>query len=152
MIELINVTKKFGDFVAIEDTSLIFDEGKIYGIIGTNGAGKSTFLRLLSGVYSLEAGEILYDSEKVFNNSKVKKDICFVPDELYFEENSNLFIMAKRYKLIYPQFSQEKFDKLVEEFKLDKKKTFKTFSKGMRKLAAIILALSSGAKYLYFDG
>lgn len=151
MIEVKKLVKKYDDFLAIDETNLIFEEGKIYGIIGTNGAGKSTFLRILSGIYRSDEGEILYDGEAVFDNVKVKQSICFIPDELYFENGANLLTMAQRYKMMYPGFDMERFNALVADFKLDNKKLLDTFSKGMRRLSATILAIASKAKYLYFD-
>lgn len=151
MIEVKKLIKKYDDFLAIDETNLIFEDGKIYGIIGTNGAGKSTFLRILSGIYRSDEGEILYDGEPIFDNVRVKQSICFIPDELYFENGANLLTMAKRYKMMYPEFDMGRFNELVADFKLDNKKLLDTFSKGMRRLSATILAIASKAKYLYFD-
>lgn len=151
MIKVTNLKKSFNDFLAIDDTTVTFDNGKIYGIIGTNGAGKSTFLRIISGVYNCNSGSVLYDDAPVFDNAIVKQNICFIPDELYFENGANLATMAKRYKMMYPSFDTDVFNKLIIAFKLDSKKILTTFSKGMRRLAAIILAISSNANYLLFD-
>ena len=89
--------------------------------------------------------------EPVFDNEKVKEGIVIVPDELYFLPNSNLKRMAKFYESYYKSFSRKRFDALVETFRFDKEKTLSKLSKGMKRQAAMILALSVRPKYLLFD-
>lgn len=151
MIEIKEVTKKFENTVVLENVTFNIQEGSIYGLIGANGAGKSTLLRLISGVYKADGGEILVDGEKVYENPKAKGKIMYVSDELYFLGGANLLRMAKMYKAYFENFSMERFNKLTELFKLDPKKAINTFSKGMKRQAAIILALSTKPKYLLLD-
>jgi ABC-2 type transport system ATP-binding protein len=119
--------------------------------VGSNGAGKSTFLRLLCGIYKADAGKILYDGMPVYENPGVKETIMFVPDELYFLPQASMNRMAKMYRAIYKNFSMEKFKKLAEAFGLDPKANINTFSKGMKRQAATALALAVQPKYLFFD-
>ena len=71
MIEVKNLTKRFHDFTALEDVSCSIGSGCIYGMVGSNGAGKSTFLRALTGVYHPDAGKILIDGQPVWDNPAV---------------------------------------------------------------------------------
>ena len=73
MIEVKNLTKRFHDFTALEDVSCSIGSGCIYGMVGSNGAGKSTFLRALTGVYQPDAGKILIDGQPVWDNPAVKR-------------------------------------------------------------------------------
>lgn len=120
-------------------------------MVGSNGAGKSTFLRLLSGVYKADKGNILIDDEPVYNNQETKNKMVFVSDDLYFLPGASLKRMSAFYKSVYSRYDDKKFDKLVELFKLDVGKSIHSFSKGMKRQAAIILALSTCPEYMLFD-
>lgn len=77
MIQVNNVTKKFGDFTAIENISMEIGDSSIYGIVGYNGAGKTTLLKTCAGIYAADGGEVLLDGENVFDNGKYVR-ICFL--------------------------------------------------------------------------
>ncbi len=151
MIKADNVTMKFGDHTALNGLCCAIPDGCIYGLVGSNGAGKSTFLRLISGVYRPCVGEITADGETIYENPKIKNKIMYVPDELYFLPQSNMQQMAHFYAAIYESFSFCRFEELVKLFGLNKKANINTFSKGMKRQAATILALSTMPQYLFFD-
>ena len=151
MIRTENLTKRFDKTLALNDLSCSIPDGSIYGLVGSNGAGKSTFLRLITGIYRPTSGSIDYDGKAVFDNPEIKSRIAFVPDELYFASQSSLNEMAKLYGAIYPNFSYDRFKYLVGTFMLPCNSNINTFSKGMRRQAAIILALSAMPDYLFFD-
>ncbi len=151
MITATNLTKKFDGSTALDGVHCRIPEGCIYGMVGSNGAGKSTFLRLVSGVYRADAGEVLVDGEPVYENPNVKGRIAFVPDELYFMRGASMERMAHLYASFYPGFDWERFHYLVKTFGLDAKKSINGFSKGMKRQAAIILVLSCRPRYMFFD-
>ena len=151
MITANDVTMKFGDFAALKSLNCKIPNGCIYGMVGSNGAGKSTLLRLISGIYKPQNGIIRIDDEPVFDSVEVKNKLVFVPDELYFLPRANLERMAKLYSSIYQRFSYDRFNELVSTFKLNPKANIGTFSKGMKRQAATILALSCKADYILFD-
>lgn len=151
MIEVKNLTKKFESFTALDNVTCSIPEGCIYGMVGSNGAGKSTLLRLISGVYRQNGGEIFIDGEPIWENEKIKSQIAYVPDELYFLSGSTMQRMAKLYTAAFPQFDHARFEQLTAAFGLDPKKSLSTFSKGMKRQACTILALSSHPKYIFFD-
>ena len=151
MIKATGVTKRFEDFTALYELSCTIPKGCIYGMVGSNGAGKSTFLRLLAGVYRPEAGAITIDGEPVYENPAVKKRIAYVPDELFFLPASNIRRMASLYEAAYPSFDRKRFESLTEIFRLSVSKSLNTFSKGMRRQAATILAISCRPDYIFFD-
>jgi ABC-2 type transport system ATP-binding protein len=151
MITATNVTKRFEDTIALQSLNCSIPEGCVYGLVGSNGSGKSTLLRLISGVYRPETGRITIDDSEVFDNPEVKKRIVFVPDELYFLPHANLRRMEQLYASVYERFSHERFEQLLQEFSLNPNKMLTTFSKGMRRQAATILALSCNADFILFD-
>ena len=151
MIKAENVTKTFDGYEALKDLNCVIPKGCIYGLVGSNGAGKSTFLRLATGIYAADHGHISIDEQKVWENPEAKGKFVFVPDELYFLSQSNMNRMAKLYQAFYKDFSVERFKHLTQTFKLDPKRNLSTFSKGMKRQAAIIMALSCRPQYLFFD-
>jgi ABC-2 type transport system ATP-binding protein len=151
MITTENAVKKFGSFAALDKINCSIPDGCIYGMVGTNGAGKSTFLRLISGVYKADGGKVLADGAPVYENTNVKSQMIFVPDELYFLPGADMNRMAKLYANSHPGFDFDRYDKLTELFGLDPAKNLSTFSKGMKKQAICVLALSVSSKYILFD-
>ncbi len=151
MIEAINITKRFEDTVALDRLNCKIPEGCVYGLVGSNGSGKSTLLRLIAGIYRPEEGTVTIDGAPVYDNPAVKSRIAFVPDELFFLSHANLLRMEQLYASVYERFSHECFRDLVARFGLNPNANIATFSKGMRRQAATILALSCKADFILFD-
>lgn len=151
MITVKNVTKKFDKFYAVNHLSCNIPDGSIFGIVGSNGAGKSTFLRMLAGVYRQNSGEITLNGKPIWENPSVKSQIVFVADEIFYLPNATMKRMASLYRAVYPDFDYDTFDNLMRVFNLDPKMNLGVFSKGMRRQASVILALSTRAKYFLFD-
>lgn len=151
MIEVKNLTKKFEDFTALNRISCHIPQGCIYGMVGSNGAGKSTFLRVLAGVYRADEGTVEMDGKPVYENPEAKSRIAFVADELYFLPGTGMNRMAELYEALYPRFDRKRFAYLTESFGLNPKQNIGTFSKGMKRQAAIILALSAKPDCIFFD-
>lgn len=151
MIEINSVTKKFGDFTAIENMSFKVENGSIYGLVGYNGAGKTTLLKTISDVYRTEVGNITLDGKVIMDSKEQKERIFYVPDDIYFVANSTMDKMAKFYAGFYPKFNYETYEKLVEVFGLNPKKRLNGFSKGMQRQAEMVLAMSTRPDVLLLD-
>ncbi len=151
MIEAKGICKSFDDILAINDIKVTIKDREIFGLIGTNGAGKSTFLRMAAGVIKPDQGEMLIDNEVVYENPKRKQDIFYISDEQYFFAAGTPREMAKHYKIFYPSFNEERFYDLLERFGLSKKRKIRTLSKGMKKQLSVILGICSGSRYLFCD-
>ncbi len=151
MIKTEKLTKKFGTYTALQDISCTIQDGCIYGMVGSNGAGKSTFLRILSGVYKADGGTALLDGEPIYENAAAKGQIMFIPDELYYINGASMNRMAALYQSMYPNFNKGRYNELTKELGLDPKKSLNTFSKGMRRQAITVLALAAAPKYIFFD-
>lgn len=143
--------KSFDNIVALKNASTVIQKGSIFGLIGSNGAGKSTFLRLLAGIYRPDAGEILIDGQPVYENEALKQRIFYISDDQFFFPNSNMEEMARYFSTIYNNFSYEQFYQLAETFRLDRTRKLNTFSKGMQKQAHIVLALACQPDFLFCD-
>ncbi len=151
MIELLDLEKNFDDIKAVASVSLNINDGEVFGMVGTNGAGKSTILRIISGVIKLDSGIVLVDKRPVYDNPEVKRDVFYISDDQYFLPNSTPEEMANYYEGIYKGFDKFKFHKLCNGFGLDTKRRISTFSKGMKKQVAILLGLCANTKYLLCD-
>lgn len=151
MIELKQTVKKFDDFTALDGVDLNIEKGTAYGLLGSNGAGKSTILRLLSGIYKPESGEVLIDGEAVFDNVKIKQRVFFIDDETVQFSSFTLKKLKEYYKSYYPSFSEELFEQLREKVKLPLNKKIGDFSKGMKRQAIVIIGLACRTDYLLLD-
>lgn len=151
MIKLTGVTKKFGDFTALDSVDLTIPKGTSFGLLGSNGAGKSTILRLLSGIYSPDSGEVSIDGETVFDNTDIKQRVFFINDETVQFGSFTLNGLKKYYKGFYPNFSEELFEQLREKVNLPANKRTDSFSKGMKRQAIVITGLACQTDYLLLD-
>lgn len=151
MIEIKNVTKCYGKLKAVDDISMVLREGEVFGMIGTNGAGKSTMLRMLAGVIKADGGSILVDDEEVWDNPEAKEKLFFISDEQYFFKNGTPHEVAKFYNDMYEHFNMTRCLEMFERFSLGKDRKIQTFSKGMKKQLAIIIGVCAGTKYLLMD-
>ncbi len=151
MIEAVHLTKRFGAKAALEQLSAVIPQGSIYGLVGPNGSGKSTLMRLICGVYRPDEGQILVAGEPVYENSGAKSRIFYLSDDLYFLPKSTVHEMARFYQGVYPTFDWEEYQRLCGIFPIDPAARINTFSKGMRRQAALLLALSCRTQYLLLD-
>lgn len=151
MIEVRNVTKKFDSFTAIENLSFTVEDSSIFGLIGYNGAGKTTLLKTAAGIYNAEEGEVLLDGKNSYDNAPARKSLFFAPDDLYFLPGATVNSMGAFYGRMYNNFDSALFEKLISLFDLPQNKKLKSFSKGMKRQAEIVFALSSRPKFMLLD-
>lgn len=151
MIKTEKLCKSFGEQKAVNEVSLTIGDNSIFGLAGTNGAGKSTLLRMLSGVLRPDSGKLSVDGQQTFENTKIKQEIFFLPDTAWFFRNATGEEMAEYYAMFYPRYDKKRFCSLMEKIGLDKKRRISTFSKGMKRQAALILGICAGTRYLFCD-
>ncbi len=151
MIEAIEVSKQFDSIKAVDQVSVKIKEGNVFGLIGTNGAGKSSFIRMLCGIIRPDRGTITVDGMKVYENIEAKSLFFYISDEQYYFSNGTPKDLKVFYKNIYASFDTERFDKLLEHFELDQNRKINTFSKGMKKQLSIICGICANTKYLFCD-
>lgn len=151
MIEAKNLTKKFDSIMAVDHVNAKIRDGYVFGLIGTNGAGKSTFLRMACGVLKPDEGSVQIDGEDVYENTKVKSRFFYISDEQFFFSNATPQEMMVYYRTIYPRFDTPRFYHLLESFSLDKRRKISTFSKGMKKQLSVILGLCANTDYIFCD-
>ena len=151
MIEIRDLVKSFDGFRALDGLNLTVPGGAVYGLCGSNGAGKSTAIRHLAGILRQDSGEVLVEGKEVFENPDLKGRIAYIPDEVFFYTQATISDMMKLYQDVFPHFSKERFEKLGAAFEIDPKRLIRKLSKGMQKQAAFWLALSATPDYLLLD-
>ena len=151
MIEVTNLSFEIDGKQILKDINLKISKGKIFGIIGPNGVGKTTLLRCLTGIYNSSVGNVSYDGEFVYDNPAVKNKIGYVADENIMQTNFKVLDILKYYKYSYTNFDEEKFNELNKTFKIPTNKFIFQLSKGMKMRLSIMLAFSIHAKYLILD-
>ncbi len=151
MIKAVGLTKIFDGKRALDASDLSINDGSIYGLVGSNGSGKSTFLRLAAGIYMPDSGEITADGERIFDNFRKKTEIAYLGDTPYFMPHATIKETAKLYRTVYPNFDNALYNRLLDIFPLDYKARIATMSKGMQRQAALIMAIASSPKYLLLD-
>ncbi|MCF2641221.1 ABC transporter ATP-binding protein [Roseburia hominis] len=152
MIQVENVVKEFDGFRALDGLSLHVGKGEVYGLVGPNGAGKSTIIRHITGVYKQDAGTILVDGQKVFENPDVKQKFAYIPDELFYFMQADTMEMKRFYQGIYPDFDEKLFEKMRKFFpNIDTKRSIRRLSKGMQKQVAFWLAICCRPELLILD-
>ncbi len=151
MIEIRSLVKSFDGFRALDGLDLTVPDGAVYGLCGSNGAGKSTAIRHLAGILRQDSGEVLIGGKEVFENPELKGRIAYIPDEVFFYTQATIYDMMKLYQDVFPHFSKERFEKLGSAFEIDPKRLIRKLSKGMQKQAAFWLALSTTPDFLLLD-
>ena len=119
MITATNATKRFEDITAVDHICAEVKDGSVYGLIGSNGAGKSTAIRHLTGIYRPDAGTVTIGGLPVYENPEIKSRIGYIPDDLGVLGGGTIRELAAFYRAMYPRFDAARFDALREVFCLD---------------------------------
>jgi ABC-2 type transport system ATP-binding protein len=150
-IEVKNLSKRFKDNGALRNITFTLDEPKIYGLLGRNGAGKTTFMNILSGQILATEGQILIDGENPFDNQRLTESICLIKEGNNFKKDLKVKNVLKIYSYFYPKWDQGLADTLIKEYNLKLNARIKTLSKGMESALGIIVGLASKAPITIFD-
>lgn len=157
MIEIKNVTKKYGDKVALKNINFNVNDGDIFAFIGHNGAGKTTLIKAIVGIHDFEEGEILINGKSIKKSPiECKKEMAFIPDnpELYDNMTAAEFInfMCDMYEVDEKtrKGNIEKYAKLFD-IESNLNDLIGSFSHGMKQKVALIAALSHNPKVLIMD-
>jgi ABC-2 type transport system ATP-binding protein len=151
MIDIRKLYKSFDGFPALTDFTMSVKDGSIYGLVGTNGAGKTTILKLINGILKADSGSILIDGRPVYEDVSIKEKIAFIPDDLSFFSAYTLHDAGRFFSEIYSDWNGPLFDEIVDRFELSRKGKLAKFSKGMTKQAVFALSLASAPDYLILD-
>ncbi|WP_455530773.1 ABC transporter ATP-binding protein [Ruminococcus sp.] len=147
-LEIKNLTKNYKGF-KLDNISFTLPSGCIMGVIGENGAGKSTTIRSVLGMVKPDSGDINIMGRKL--DAGLKNDIGVVLDEVGLPNSVNVLDVNKIMKKFFKNWDEKQFFKYIDSFSLPKDKKFADFSKGMKMKLGIAVALSHNAKLLILD-
>ena len=150
-IEIKQVSRRFGDTLALDHVTLTLSENRIYGLLGNNGAGKSTLLGILTDRLPATEGQVLVDGEPVRGNDRALGKLFLMGEQNLFPDEMKVrraFAVAADF---YPGFDRPYAEKLCGLFGLPLKKKITSLSTGYASIFRLVLGLSVNAPYLFFD-
>ena len=149
LLECIHISKKFDNKKVLNDINLKIPRGKIIGLLGKNGTGKSTLIKLINDLLTPTSGEILINGENPGVESK--KIISYLPERTYLDKSMKVYEVVKYFDEFYEDFDSEKAFKLLKDLELDKDMSLIKMSKGMQEKVQLILAMSRKADLYILD-
>ena len=150
-IEIKNVTMAYGKNTVLDNISLKIEHGKIYGLLGRNGTGKTTLINLMTNRHFPISGQVLVDGQSVIENDAAMGKIYTMSEKNYVPEETKVSDLFRFAKIFYSDFDMDYAMKLTEKFNLPVKKQLKSLSTGFGTIAKLITALASGAPYVMLD-
>lgn len=150
-IEIKNVSKSFGDTLALDQVSLTLEENRIYGLLGNNGAGKSTLLSIVTDRLPADSGEVLLGGVAVRGNDGALGKMFLMGEQNLFPEDMKVKRAFDTAAMFYPDFDRSYAEKLCAQFGLPLKKKIASLSTGYASIFRLILGLSVNTPYLFFD-
>lgn len=150
-IKVNQLSKVYGEKRALDNVSLTLEGNKIYGLLGRNGAGKTTFMDILSGQILASSGDIMIDGENPFDNQKLTESICLIKEANNFSPELKIKQVLKISSYFYPNWDQAMAEELLTIFNLKHAAKVKTLSKGMESALGITVGLASRAPITVFD-
>ena len=149
LLQVKNVYKSYGDKQVLKDVSFTVESGRIVGLLGKNGTGKSTLIKLINDLLTIDKGEILINGEKVGVESK--KIVAYLPERTYLDKSMTVKKALDYFCDFYEDFDRELAIKLLGDLKLDINQKLSKMSKGMQEKVQLVLVLSRKAQLYVLD-
>src|SRR5262245_42382911 len=130
IVEAHGLTKAYGDVKAVDEVSFSLEEGKIYGLLGRNGAGKTTIMHMITAQLFETSGELNVFGEAPYENARVLSRICFVKESIKYPDNFRISDVLAVSAMFYPNWDHTYALSLVEDFRLPLKRKTKKLSRG----------------------
>lgn len=149
MLESIEVTKKYVGKIAVDGITMQLEPGHIYAMLGPNGSGKTTWMKMAAGLIKPTFGEIRYNGQPI--SIETRKEIAYMSTEPYFYDYMTVGDVGKYYQDFFDDFSMEKYDDLLEKMSLEKKLKVKSLSSGMLAKLKVAVTMARNAKIYMLD-
>jgi len=151
VVEVRQLTKSYGRVTAVDQVSFSIEADKIYGLLGRNGAGKTTIMRILTAQEFATGGDVRVFGEAPYENSRVLSQICFVKDSQKYPKSYRVIDVLEQAALFFPHWDREYAFALIEDFRLPLNRRMSALSRGMLSAAGSIVGLASRAPLMIFD-
>ena len=149
LVEIVNLTKKYGANVAVNNLTVSLPKGKIIGLLGPNGSGKTTLIKMLNGLLTPTEGTIMIDGNYVGPATKSK--VAYLPDRTYLTMNQTIREILDYFQDFYQDFSGERAEEMLKSLGIDPAVKMRTLSKGTREKVQLILVMSRNASLYILD-
>ena len=149
ILELQNITKKFGSKVALDSINVTLQPGKIVGLLGTNGSGKTTMIKLINDLLTPDQGTVQINGKKP--GIDTKKIVSYLPERSYLDPGVTVKEALRFFGDFYADFDRKKAEDLLQEFSISLDSRIKTLSKGTREKVQLVLVMSRKAKLFVLD-
>ncbi|MBC9927121.1 MULTISPECIES: ATP-binding cassette domain-containing protein [unclassified Leucobacter] len=150
-IETRGLTRTHGEVRALDNVSVKIKRDSITGLLGRNGAGKTTFMSLVTAQDRATAGEVFVEGAHPFENANVLEDMCFIRDNQRYPDDYALRHVLRAGKVFFPNWDQALADELVALFRIPKKQQVKKLSRGQFSAVGIVVGLACRAPITFFD-
>jgi len=149
LLECINLEKSFGNKKVLNNVNLKIGSGKIIGLLGKNGTGKSTLIKLINDLLTVDSGKILFKGKEIGVESK--HAISYLPERTYLDKSMTVESVIKFFSEFYDNFDCNKAKKLLEDLGLDINQKLNKMSKGMQEKVQLVLVMSRKADLYILD-
>ncbi len=149
IVEATELCKRYGSKVALDHINLTIEEGRITGLLGPNGSGKTTFIKILAGILSTNGGTLLIKGNEV--GVETKKIVSYLPDVSYINDSWKVQQVIQYFVDFYADFQQERALHMLSHLKIDLSAKYKTLSKGMKEKVQLVLVMSRDADLYLLD-
>jgi ABC-2 type transport system ATP-binding protein len=151
VIEVKGLTKRYPETLAVDDVSFTIEKDTIYGLLGRNGAGKTTVMSILTAQNFATSGAVRVFGMDPYENAKVLSRMCFVRESQKYPDDALPRHAFETARLFFPNWNQELADRLIDEFQLPLKRRIKKLSRGQLSAVGVIIGLASRAEITFFD-
>ena len=151
VIEVNGLTKRYRDALAVDDVSFSIEKDTIYGLLGRNGAGKTTVMSILTAQNFATSGDVRVFGERPYENAAVLSRMCFVRESQKYPDDATPKHALAIAALFFPNWEQSIADRLITEFQLPMKRRIKKLSRGQLSAVGVIIGLASRAEITFFD-
>jgi len=151
VIEVTGLTKRFGAFTAVDNVSFSIEEHGIYGLLGRNGAGKTTIMQLLTGQDFATSGDIRVFGESPVENASVLERVSFIKESQKYPEDFQVRHVFRSAPWFFANWDAEFAARLIEDFRLPLKRRIKKLSRGQLSAVGVVVGLASRAPLTFFD-
>lgn len=148
-LKAVSLSKRYGGALALDGLDLELPQGKIIGLLGPNGSGKTTFIKLAAGLLTPTAGKITICGEPV--GPKSKAVVSYLPDRTYFSKQMQVGMLLDFFGEFYEDFDRQRAEEMLKALGIDTKARFRTLSKGTQEKVQLVLVMSRRAKLYLLD-
>jgi len=149
LIEIKNLNKYYGEKHILKDINLTIEKGKIIGLLGKNGTGKTTLIKIINNLLTKTNGTVLVQGQEVGVESK--KIISYLPERTYLDKSMKVKDVIKYFEEFYDNFDSEKAKKLLKDLNLEPEQKLSKMSKGMQEKVQLVLVMSRNADLYILD-